>query len=206
MDKGYNNFGRLYHIKEAKAFFVIRAKTNTLLARLYSHPVDKTTGLHCALTVKFTIERTRGLYLDTIRWIKYYDEKHDQHMVFLTNNFTLPALTITVLYKKRWEVELFFKWIKQNLRIKTFFGQSKNAVRIQIWIAIIVYLLVAILRKRLDIDRPMSEILQIFNVIPFENMPVFRLFCKNNDIHEMIRSKCSDSVETRIPTMPSSSV
>ncbi|MDO5554459.1 MAG: IS4 family transposase [Planctomycetia bacterium] len=182
MDKGYNDFGRLHRIEEAKAFFVIRAKKNTQMARLYSHPVDKSTGLRCDQTVRFVIERTRCLYPDKIRRIKFYDEEHDRRVVFLTNNITLPALTITTLYKKRWEVELFFKWIKQHLRIKRFFGQSENAVRIQIWVAIAVYLLVAIERKRLAIDRPMSEILTILKGVPFENMPVFKLFCENYDI------------------------
>ena len=182
MDRGYNDFKRLCHIDREKASFVVRAKKNTKVRRIYSRPVDKSTGLRCDQIAVFTVYRTRKLYSHKIRRIKYYDEEHKRRLVFLTNNFDLPALAVADLYKKRWQVELFFKWIKQNLRVKRFFGQSENAVRSQIWVAIDVYLLVAILRKRLKIDRPMAEILHIFNVVQFENIPIFTLLDKTSTL------------------------
>ena len=156
MDRGYNDFKRLYRLDRDEAFFIIRAKRNTSVKRLYSQPVDKSLGLRCDQTVVFTNYRTRKAYPQNIRRVKYYDEKHKRRLVFLTNNFDLPAMVIADLYKKRWQVELFFKWIKQNLRVKRFFGQSENAVRSQIWVAISVYAIVAILKKQLKIDRPMA--------------------------------------------------
>ena len=180
MDRGYNDFKRLCHIDHEEAFFVIRAKKNTKVKRLYSRPADKSLGLRCDQTVVFTAYKTRKTYPQKIRRIKYYDEEHKRRLVFFTNNFDLPAIVVADLYKKRWQVELFFKWIKQNLRVKRFFGQSENAVRSQIWVAICTYLLVAILRKRLKIDRSMSEILHIFNLVQFENISIFTLLDENS--------------------------
>jgi len=182
MDRGYNDFARLYRLDQEKAFFVIRAKKNTKVKRIYSRPIDKSLGLRYDQTVVFTVYKTRKSYSQKIRRIKYYDEEHKRRLVFLTNNFDLPALVVADLYKKRWQVELFFKWIKQNLRVKRFFGQSENAVRSQIWVAICTYLLVAILRKRLKINRPMAEILHIFEMVQFENIPLFTLLDENSNI------------------------
>ena len=176
MDRGYNDFKRLYRIDQEDASFVVRAKKNTKVKRIYSRTVDKSTGLRCDQTVAFIGFYSRKSYPQNIRRIKYYDEEHKRRLVFLTNDFDLSALAVADLYKKRWQVELFFKWIKQNLRVKRFFGQSENAVRSQIWISICTYLLVAILRKRLKIDRPMAEILHIFNLVQFENTPIITLF------------------------------
>lgn len=181
MDRGYNDFARLCHLDQEKAFFVIRAKKNTKVKRIYSRPIDKSLGLRYDQTVVFTVYKTRKSYSQKIRRIKYYDEEHKRRLVFLTNNFDLPALVVADLYKKRWQVELFFKWIKQNLRVKRFFGQSENAVRSQIWVAICTYLLVAILRKRLKINRPMAEILHIFEMVQFENIPLFTLLDENSN-------------------------
>ena len=179
MDRGYNDFKRLARIDRENAFFVVRAKKNTKVRRLYSQSVDKSLGLRCDQTVVFTVYKTHKSYHKKIRRIKYYDEEHKRRLVFLTNNFDLPALVVADLYKKRWQVELFFKWIKQNLRVKRFFGQSENAVRSQIWVAICTYLLVAILRKQLKIDRSMAEILHIFEMVQFENIPLFTLLGEN---------------------------
>ena len=147
MDRGYVDFTRLYRFTLASAFFVTRAKSNTKLRRLYSQAVDQSTGLRCDQTVVLTGVKTPLYYPEKLRRIKYYDGTTDQTFVFLTNNFTLPALTIAELYRCRWQVELFFKWIKQHLRIKAFFGTSENAVKSQIWIAVSTYVLVAILKK-----------------------------------------------------------
>lgn len=178
MDRAYTDFKRLHRIEQSKAFFVTRAKKNVKLCRVVSRPVDKTTGLRCDQSVVFKMPKSRKAYPHKFRRIKYFDEEHKRPFVFLTNNFSLPAMKIAELYKKRWQVELFFKWIKQNLQIKRFFGHNENAVRSQLWIAIDVYLIVAILRKELEIDRSMTEIQQIFNLVQFENIPIKTLFGK----------------------------
>ena len=195
MDRGYNDFKRLYRIDQEDASFVVRAKKNTKVKRIYSRTVDKSTGLRCDQTVAFIGFYSRKSYPQKIRRIKYYDEEHKRRLVFLTNDFDLSALAVADLYKKRWQVELFFKWIKQNLRVKRFFGQSENAVRSQIWISICTYLLVAILRKRLKIDRPMAEILHIFNLVQFENTPIITLFGDDSNT-----SAPSDPIKT--PFLP----
>ena len=175
MDRGYLDFFRLYSLTQALAFFVIRAKSNLACRRLYSHQVDRTTGLICDQTIRLTGSTSAKLYPEKLRRIKYHDTETDKTLVFLTNNFTLPALTIAQLYRSRWRVELFFKWIKQNLRIKAFYGTSENAVKSQIWIAVTVYLLVAILKKRLGLTASLYTILQILSVSVFERTPLNQL-------------------------------
>ena len=175
MDRGYVDFERLYHLHQAQAFFVIRAKSNLQVRRLYSHPVDKNTGLRCDQTVALTGFYTAQHYPDRLRRIKYHDVDTDKRMVFLTNNFSIPALTVAELYRYRWQVELFFKWIKQHLRIKSFFGTSENAVKTQVWIAVSVYVLVAIIKKRLNIQASLYSILQILSLTVFETIPIDQL-------------------------------
>ena len=168
MDRGFLDFGRLYRLTQAAAFFVIRPKSNTLFKRVYSRPVDKTTGLRCDQTVRLAGVKTPDDYPQYLRYVVFYDEKTDKRLGFFTNNFELPALTIAQLYKCRWQVELFFKWIKQHLRIKAFFGTTPNAVKTQIWIAISAYVLVAIAKKRLDAGASLYTILQILSLALFE--------------------------------------
>jgi hypothetical protein len=183
MDRGYLDFDRLYNISQASAFFVIRAKSNLRCKRVYSHQVDKNTGLICDQSVLLTGYYQSKDYPEKLRRVKYYDAENDKTLVFLTNNFSLPAMTIAELYRCRWQVELFFKWIKQNLRIKTFYGTSENAVKAQIWIAISVYVLVAIMKKRLKIKASLYTILQVLSVTIFERMPLLQALteadCKN---------------------------
>jgi transposase len=175
MDRGYLDFERLYRITRSLAFFVTRAKSTFSFERIYSHPVDKSTGLICDQTIKLTVPATAKKYPDKIRRVKYRDLETDKVLVFLTNNFDLPAKTIADLYKQRWQVELFFKWIKQNLRIKTFYGTSENAVKTQIWIAVSTYLMVAIIKKRLKIEASLYTILQILSVSVFERTELNQL-------------------------------
>jgi hypothetical protein len=175
MDRGYLDFARLFTFHQSAAFFVIRAKSNTKCQRLYSHDVDKSTGLRCDQTVVFTGFYASQDYPEKLRRIKYHDADTNKTFVFLTNNFTLPAITIANLYRCRWQVELFFKWIKQHLRIKAFFGQTENAVKTQIWIAISVYVLVAIIKKRLNLETSLYTILQILSVTLFEKTPLNQL-------------------------------
>jgi len=175
MDRGYIDFSRLHTLHLAGAFFVIRAKSNLDFRRMYSHPVDKSTGLKCDQTIVLTGYYPSKKYPEKIRRIHYRDPETNKDFVFLTNNFLLSALTIALLYKFRWKIELFFKWIKQHLRIKTFFGVSENAVKTQIWIAIAVYVHVAILRKRLDLDVNLYTFLQILSVSVFEKEPISQL-------------------------------
>lgn len=175
MDRGYVDFKRLHRITRSLAFFVTRAKSTFSFERIYSHPVDKSTGIICDQTIKLTVPATVKKYPDKIRRVKYRDPETDKVLVFLTNNFELPAKTIADLYKQRWQVELFFKWIKQNLRIKTFYGTSENAVKTQIWIAVSVYLMVAIIRKRLKIEASLYTILQILSVSVFERTELNQL-------------------------------
>lgn len=175
MDRGYLDFKRLYTLTVAAAFFVIRAKANLRFRRLYSHPVNKTTGLLCDQTIVLTGLHSDKKYPQSLRRIKYRDAETDNTLVFLTNNFVLPALTIAELYRNRWQVELFFKWIKQHLRIKAFYGTSENAVKTQIWTAVSVYVLVAIIKKRLGIKESLHTILQILSVAVFERMPLYQI-------------------------------
>lgn len=175
MDRGYIDFGRLYAISQSGAFFVVRAKRNLAYARRASRPVDKATGLRSDQTIVLTGPKTSQEYPAPLRRISYVDAETGKRFVFLTNNFTLPALTIAQLYKCRWQVELFFKWIKQYLRIKAFYGTSENAVKTQIWIAISVYVLVAILKKELTLDRSLGEILQILSVTLFEKDAIYQV-------------------------------
>jgi hypothetical protein len=175
MDRGFLDFARLYRLTQAGAFFVIRPKSNTRFVRVYSRAVDKTTGLRCDQTVHLTGITSHADYPQYLRYVAFYDEENDKRLGFFTNNFELPALTIAQLYKQRWQVELFFKWIKQHLRIKAFFGTSENAVKTQIWIAIAVYVLVAILKKRLALNASLYTILQILSLTLFEKIPLDQL-------------------------------
>src|SRR2546427_1468547 len=174
MDRGYIDFERLYVFTLCSAFFVVRTKENVLLQRRYSHPVDKTTGVRSDHTVILTAINSATAYPDPLRRVSYHDAETDKRLKFLTNNFVLPALTIAQIYKSRWQVELFFKWIKQHLRIKAFFGTSENAVKTQIWIAVSVYVLVAIIRKRLRLDASLYQILQILSITLFEKIPILQ--------------------------------
>jgi hypothetical protein len=178
MDRGYLDFGRLYRLNQSKPFFVIRAKKNTQLTRRYSRPVDKSTGVQCDQVVVLTRHDSYELYPESMRRIRFYDSVRDKRMVFLTNNMTLPAKSIADLYKSRWRVELFFKWIKQHLRIKTFYGTSENAVKSQIWIGVCVYLLTAILKKKLHLTQTLHQILQILSLTQFEKTHILSLFEK----------------------------
>lgn len=180
MDRGYVDFKRLYTFTEIAAFFVTRAKINIKFRRLYSHPVDRATGLICDQTILLTGIATRKGYPDKLRRVKFHDQTTDKTLVFLTNNFKLPALTITQLYRRRWQVELFFKWIKQHLRIKSFFGTSENAVKTQIWIAISVYVLVAIMKKELHLKESLYTILQVLSVSAFEKVPIYQLITEHD--------------------------
>lgn len=175
MDRGYIDFARLHRLTQAAAFFVVRGRANFQFRRLYSHPVDRTAGLICDQTIIATGQRTATGYPNTLRRIKYRDPETGKVLVFLTNNFALPPLTIARLYKCRWQVELFFKWIKQHLRIKRFFGNTENAVKTQVWIAISVYVLVAIIKKRLDIDASLYTIMQVLSVTVFEKTPLLQM-------------------------------
>ena len=174
MDRAYIDFDRLYQLHLAAAFFITRSKRNVLMERRYSRPVDKSTGLRSDQTVILTTLGSATAYPEALRRICYFDAKTSKRLKFLTNNFALPALTIAELYKQRWQVELFFRWIKQHLRIKAFYGTSANAVRTQIWIAVSVYVLVAIVRKRLDLRASLYQILQILSVTLFEKTPILR--------------------------------
>ena len=175
MDRGFTDFSRLHAVTQASAFFVIRAKSNLKYRRIYSHPVDRSSGVVCDQSILLTIPKSAGDYPDKLRRVRYYDAETGKSLVFLTNNFLLPAITIAQLYKQRWQVELFFKWIKQNLRIKSFYGTSENAVKTQIWIAVSVYLIVAIIRKRLNIQESLYTILQVLSISLFERTSMFQL-------------------------------
>jgi len=174
IDRGSIDFQRLHRFTTGSAFFVTRAKRGLDFRRRSRRRVDKTTGLRSDQTIVLVGPKTSRLYPDPLRRIAFYDAENDRRFVFLTNNFTLPALTIARIYKCRWQVELFFKWIKQHLRIKAFYGTSENAVRIQVWIAISVYVLVAIVKKELRVDRSLTEILQILSLVLFEKTPIFQ--------------------------------
>ena len=178
MDRGYIDFKRLHAFTLSLAFFVVRAKENILLQRRYSHPVDKSTGVRSDQTVVLTTIGSASAYPDALRRVSYFDAVTGKLLVFLTNNFTLPAFTIAQIYKQRWQVELFFKWIKQHLRIKAFYGTSENAVKTQIWIAVSAYVLVAIVRKRLAVEASLYQILQVFSLTLFEKTPILRALQK----------------------------
>ena len=168
VDRGYIDFARLYAITQAGAFFVVRAKDNLRHRRLYSHAIDRSTGLRSDQTVRLVNFYAAKDYPAPLRRVRYYDVEHDRYLIFLTNAFDLPALTVAALYKSRWQVELFFKWIKQHLRIKAFYGTSRNAVETQVWIAVSVYVLVALLKKRLDLKASLYSVLQVLDVSLFE--------------------------------------
>jgi len=184
LDRAYLDFGRLHRIHQSSAFFVTRAKSGFRFRRLYSQPVDKVSGLQCDQLVSLHGFYARKDYPGKLRRIRFYDSDQDRRLVFLTNNTTLPALTIARLYKCRWQIELFFKWIKQHLRIKAFYGTSENAVKTQIWIAISIYVLVAIVKKRLGLDQSLYTSLQILSVTLFEKTPILQALsgtrCENH--------------------------
>jgi len=189
MDRGYLDFARLHTIHLAGAFFVTRAKHNTQLRRLYSHPVEKSTGVQCDQTVTLTGFQSKKDYPGQLRRIRYFDAEQNRSLVFLSNHFMLPALTISDAYRCRWQVELFFKWIKQHLRIKKFYGNSENAVKTQIWIAISIYVLVAIVKKRLKLENSLYTILQILSVTLFEKTPILQALSREED-KEQIEETC----------------
>ena len=176
MDRGYLDYSRLKRIDASSAFFVTRAKRNMAFKRLYSRPVESETGLRCDQTIRLKGIKSQKDFPDKLRRVKFYDSETDKTLVFLTNNFNVAAITIAQLYRERWKIELFFRWIKQHLKIKTFFGNSTNAVYSQIWIAISTYLLVAIMKKRLNLDHELYKILQVLSVCIFEKTTVSQLF------------------------------
>jgi len=175
MDRGYLDFNRLYVLNLFHAFFIIRAKSNLQFRRLYSLPIDKSTGLKCDQTIVLTGMNSFQYYPEKVRRVRFFDEETDKRLTFLTNNFILPSLMIAQLYKCRWQIELFFKWIKQHLRIKSFYGTSENAVKTQIWIAVSVYLLVAIIKKRLNLEMSLYTFLQILSVTAFEKTSILQV-------------------------------
>jgi len=176
MDRAYVDFQRLHVFHDAGAFFVTRTKKGIILRRQHSHPIDASTGVRSDQTVVLATKSARVNYREPIRRIRFYDAEHDRHIIFLTNNFDLPAITICLLYKSRWQVELFFKWIKQHLRIKAFYGTSVNAVKSQLWIAISIYVLIAIIKKRYVLEPALFQILQVLSVTLFEKVPILRAF------------------------------
>jgi hypothetical protein len=189
MDRGYVDFVRLYVLHQAGAFFVTRAKSNVDAHRVYSAPADRSAGVICDQTIAMDGSLTRRNYPEHLRRIRLKDPETGKTLVFLTNQTTLPALTICALYKSRWQVELFFKWIKQHLRIKQFYGISENAVKTQIWIAVSVYVLIAIVRKRLRLDVSLYTLLQVFSVTVFEKMPIqAAMLTASNGFEEAIDS------------------
>ena len=176
MDRAYVDFKRLHVFHRGGAFFVTRTKRGIRFRRRYSHPIDASTGVRSDHTVVLASAASRQHYPDPLRRVHYHDAEQDRSLRFLTNNFDLPALTVCLLYKSRWQVELFFKWIKQHLRIKAFYGYSENAVKTQIWIAVSVYVLVAIVKKRLALEASLHEILQVLSVTLFEQVPILQAF------------------------------
>jgi IS4 transposase len=180
MDRAYLDFERLYTLHQEKAFFISRAKTNFKFKRRYSHEVEKSTGVQCDQTIVLTTHYPSKRYPEPLRRVRFYDTERQKRLVFLTNNFQLPAEAIAKLYKSRWLIEIFFKWIKQHLRIKSFFGTSENAVKIQIWTAISTYLLVAITKKELRIEQSLYTILEVLSVSLFEKMPILEAFSEKH--------------------------
>src|SRR6266436_1439609 len=181
MDRGYLALERLYQLHQLLSFFVIRAKANLQFQRRYSHPVDKSTGVRSDQTIMLTGPKSSQLYPTALRRVSYYSAEMDKRLVFLTNNFSLPSPTVAALYRCRWQVELFFKWIKQHLRIKRFYGNSDNSVKTQIWIAVGVYVLIAIIKKKLGLAHSLYTILQILSLTLFEKMPISSLFSEVDD-------------------------
>jgi len=188
MDRGYIDFLRLHVLTECLAFFFTCAKSNFQFRRLYSHPIDKSMGLRSDQTIVLIGVNSSKAYPDKLRRIRYFDSDNDMYLTFLTNNFMLPAQTIAQLYKCRWRIELFFKWIKQNLRIKSFYGTSLNAVKTQVWIAISVYVLIAIIKKRLNLQLSFYTILQIFSIAVFEQVPIIQVLTDSNIENQMANS------------------
>ena len=180
MDRGYLDFDRLYLLNLFHAFFIIRAKSNLQFRRLYSHPIDKSTGLRCDQTIALTGINSAENYPEHLRRVRFFDKETDKNLIFLSNNFILPAYAISQLYKCRWQIELFFKWIKQHLRIKSFYGTSENAVKTQVWIAVSIYVLVAIIKKRLNLDMSLYTFLQILSVTVFEKVSIYQLLTEFN--------------------------
>jgi IS4 transposase len=181
MDRGYTDFKRLHRVHQSLSFFVIRAKSDLLFQRRQSYPVDKSTGLRSDQTILLTGKLTSQRYPDVLRRISFYSEEIDTRLVFLTNDFFLPALTVAAIYRQRWQIELFFKWIKQHLRIKHFFSTSPNGVKTQLWIAVAVYVLVVIAKKRLQLHHSPYTILQILSTTLFEKTPVQLVFQRYDD-------------------------
>ncbi len=183
IDKAYIDFARLYRINQASAFFVTRAKSNLACSLVCSRKIDKELGLRCDQTIKLTIEKSKKAYPENLRRVKYYDKEQDKSYVFLTNNFEISAIEVALLYKHRWKIELFFKWIKQHLKIKTFWGESENAVKTQIWIAVCSYLIVAIAKKEMKINRNLYEILQIISVSVFDKTQLNQLLSEYDTLN-----------------------
>jgi hypothetical protein len=182
MDRAFLDFSRLYNLEQFNAYFVIRSKSNTKFRRLYSRAVDKSKGLRCDQTIVLTGKFTPEYYPDYLRRITFFDTDNNKRLTFLTNNFALPPYTVAQLYKCRWQIELFFKWIKQHLRIKSFYGRSVNAVKTQVWIAISIYVLVAIIKKRLKLEMSLYTFLQILSVTAFEKLPILQVLREFSDI------------------------
>jgi len=185
MDRGYLDFERLYRLHQSLSFFVIRAKRNLQCQRRYSHPVDKSTGVRSDQTILLTGPKSSDLYPDPLRRISHYSAALDQRLVFLTNDFSVPSETVAAIYRYRWQVELFFKWIKQHLRIKRFYGTSENSVKTQIWIAVSVYVLVTIIKKRLGLEQSLYTILQVLSLTLFEKTPISCMFARAEEQTEI---------------------
>jgi transposase len=186
MDRGYLDFERLHALHQAGSFFVTRAKSNFKCTRIYSSPVDRATGLICDQQIELTVFYSRRGYPERLRRIRYKDPETGKTLVFLTNHFGIPAASVCMLYKSRWQVELFFRWIKQHLRIKRFFGTSENAVKSQVWIAVATYVLVAIVKKQLNLGLSLHAMLQILSVTPFEKIPLPQLLTNMAPMEETI--------------------
>jgi len=184
-DRAYIDFKRLFRLKEQSGFFITRTKKNFQYRRIYSHPIDKSLGLICEQTIRLTGVHSKQHYPEKLRRIRYFDSETQKYLTFLTNNFNLPAITIAQLYKCRWQVELFFKWIKQHLRIKAFYGTSKNAVKTQVWIAISIYVLIAIIKKQLKIEQSLYTILQVLSITMFEKTPILQALAQLDYKEEM---------------------
>ena len=195
IDRGYVDFARLYRIQQDSAFFVTRAKKNFRFQRLYSHRVNKATGLRCDQTVVLCVFYAQKDYPEKLRRIRYFDQQTNKALVFLTNNLTLPALIIAQFYRCRWHIEFFFKWIKQHLRIKAFYGTSDNAVKTQIWIAISIYVLVAIIKKLLNLDHSLYSILQILSVTTMEKTPLIQVLSQFDESEKMLDNSNTDFVQ-----------
>ena len=192
MDRGYVDFARLYRFTQQAAFFVTRARRNLDATRRARRPVDRTTGLRCDQTIVLAGPKSSRLYPDPLRRVAYYDARTQRRFVFLTNNFALPTLTVAQLYQCRWQVEVFFKWIKQHLRIKAFYGTTDNAVKTQVWVAISVYVLIAIVKKELQLDRSLHDILQILSLTLFEKTPLFETLSAQN-AHDLL-TRCRNQL------------